>query len=86
MDLELSSTKRIESITELICEDFHHTGYHTQESAENLKDRLTKELISIDGVDDLYCYQIYIIGLKKLNSLDIIDLEFIDNFISNEVG
>lgn len=71
------TVKRIESIVSLTVEDFYSSGYSTNESPESLKAWLSDAIMQDETIEDLYTYQISILILDKLKSLDIVDIGFI---------
>lgn len=75
--------KRIKQIVSLTIDDFYSSGRNTNETTQSLKDWLVEDILKIDGIEDLYTYQISILILDKLKSLDIIDLGFIVELVCN---
>ncbi|QFR43774.1 hypothetical protein [Sulfurimonas xiamenensis] len=70
-------SKRIESIVSLTVEDFYNSGKSTNESKKSLISWVSDALLQDEGIEDLYTYQISILILDKLKSLDIVDIGFI---------
>ncbi|MDQ1341012.1 MAG: hypothetical protein QG567_2170 [Campylobacterota bacterium] len=70
-------SKRIESIVSLTVEDFYNSGYSINQSTKSLKSWLVGEMLSVENIEDLYTYQISILILDKLKSLDIVDIGFV---------
>lgn len=73
--------KRIKQIVALTIEDFYSNGYSTDGTPQSLKSWLIDDISKMDGIEELNTYQISIIVLDKLKSLDLVDLEFIHNTI-----
>ncbi len=69
--------KRIKHIVSLTVDDFYSSGKSTSETPQDLKAWLVDDILKIEGVDDLYTYQISILILDKLKAFDIVDLGFI---------
>jgi len=81
--LNMKLSKRIESIVSLTVEDFYNSGYSTNESPESLKAWLSDALMQDESIEDLYTYQISILILDKLKSLDIVDIGFIMDLMAS---
>ncbi len=77
--------KRVKHIVKYTLEDFHSYGFSTNESEKSLSDWIQKEILSLSGVDDMNTYEISLRVLKMLNSLDIVDLEFIHSLLLTDV-
>ena len=73
--------KRVKKIISLTVEDFYNSGYSTDESTESLTSWLTDDISQIDGIENLNTYQISIMVLDKLKSLELVDLEFIHSIL-----
>ena len=78
-------SKRIESIVSLTVEDFHNSGYSTDESPKSFKAWLVGEMLTVESIEDLYTYQISILILDKLKSLDIVDISFIMELMTDDI-
>jgi hypothetical protein len=76
--------KRIKRIVSLTVEDFHNSGYSTNESPESLKAWLCDALMQDESIEDAHTYEISLKVLEMLKSLDIVDLEFIHNIVLKE--
>lgn len=77
--------KRIERIVSLTVDDFYSSGKSTNESTKSLKSWLCDELMQNEDIEDLYTYQITILILDKLKSLDIVDLGFIIELMADDI-
>jgi hypothetical protein len=73
--------KRIKQVVELTVEDFFNYGYSTDESKKSLVNWLVNDLLLIKQIEEHNTIELSLMVLKKLNSLDVVDLEFIHNII-----
>ena len=73
--------KRIKHIVKYTLEDWYAYGYHTNESEKSLTEWVQKEILSLSGIDDMNTYEVSLKVLEMLNSLDIVDLEFIHSLL-----
>ena len=73
--------KRIKKIVTLTIEDFYNSGKSTDESKDSLIGWLTDALMQDKNIEDLYTYEVSLKVLEMLNSLNIVNLEFIHNII-----
>ena len=73
--------KRVMHIVQYTLEDFHGYGFSTDESEKSLSDWILKEILSTSGIDDMNTYEISLRVLKMLNTLEIVDLEFIHSIL-----
>jgi hypothetical protein len=74
---EMELKQRVKRIVSLTVEDFYNSGCSTNESSKSLKSWLVGEMLTVESIEDLYTYQISILILDKLKSLDIVDIGFI---------
>jgi hypothetical protein len=74
---------RIEAIVSLTMEDFNNNGYFIREPRETSIKWLTDDLMNIDNVDDLSTIEISFLTLKRLNCLDLVNVEMITETIAN---
>ena len=81
---EMELKQRVKRIVSLTLEDFYNSGYSTDESPESLKEWLCDELIQDQSIEDAHTYEISLKVLEMLNSLDIVDLEFIHKTLFKE--
>lgn len=72
--------KRIKQIVTLTVQDFFDSGKSSDESKEKLISWLTDTLMQED-LEDRCTYEISITVLSFLNSLDLVNLEFIHNIL-----
>lgn len=77
--------KRIEQIITLTIEDFKNSGKRSSESDENLKAWLCDALMQDESIEDLNTCEISLRVLELLNSLDIVDLEFIHSIVLKDL-
>ena len=76
---------RIKDIVSLTIDDFFNNGRSTEESEETLIKWLAANLLQIEDIEDLNTIEISLLVLQKLNSLDIVDLEFIHNILLDDL-
>lgn len=77
-------SERIKQIVSLTVEDFYNSGYSTNESPKSLKSWLCDAMMQDESIEDAHTYEISLKVLEILNSLDIVDLEFIHNIVLKE--
>ena len=77
--------KRVKKIVSLTVEDFYNSGYSTDEDTKQLKAWLCDTLMQDESIEDACTYVISIKALKLLNSLDIVDLEYIHNVLFEDM-
>jgi len=79
-------SKRIKQIVALTVDDIYSNGYSTDESENKLIEWLSCELQSIENIEDYSTIEISLTVLKKINYLDVVNLNFIRNtlFEDNE--
>jgi hypothetical protein len=76
--------QRVKKIVSLTVEDFYNSGYSTDESPKSLKAWLCDALNTYEGLEDYTTIEISLQVLKLLNSLDIVDLEYIHSVVLEE--
>ena len=69
--------KRIKQIVSLTVEDFYSFGKSTKESKSETIEWINNALLTYEGLEDYTMIQISLQVLKLLNSLDIVDLEYL---------
>lgn len=79
--MELES--RIKNIVSLTIEDFYLNLGSFSEDKETMIQWLTADLMKIDDIEDLTVIEISLLTLKKINSLDLVNLEFIIETIAD---
>jgi len=77
--------KRVKKIVSLTLKDFYNSGYNTNEDTKQLKAWLCDTLMQDESIEDAYTYAISIKAPKLLNSLDIVDLEYIHSVIFEDM-
>lgn len=77
-------TSRVKAIATHTMEDFNNHGHFFKESNEDSVKWLTHELMSVKGIEDLSVVEISLLVLKKLNSLDLLNLEMITEIIADK--
>jgi len=78
--------KRVKKVVSLTVEDFYNSGYSTDESPKQLKAWLCDTLMQDESIEDAYTYAISIKALELLNSLVLVDLEYIHNVIFKDMA
>lgn len=76
--------KRIKKIISLTMDDFLNSGNSTTESKDSLIKWLTNTLLKINNIEDFYVHEVSLKVLEMLNSLEIVDLEFIHEILLKE--
>ena len=76
--------KRIKQIVSLTVEDFYNGLRGSSESPENLKAWLCDALMQDESIEDAHTYEVSLKVLEMLNSLDMVDLEFIHKTLFKE--
>ena len=74
---------RVKAIVKHTIEDFNNNGYFIKESTNDTIKWLSDDLMSIDDIDDLSTIEISLLTLKRLNCLDLVNLELITKTIEN---
>ena len=74
---------RLKNIVSYTIDDFHSFLRSTKEDKETMIHWLTADLIKIENIDDFTVIEISLLILKKLNSLDLVNLEFIIETIAD---
>jgi len=69
--------KRIKRIVSLTIEDFYNSGKSTKESKSETIEWINNALQTYEGLENYTTIEISLQVLKLLNSLDIVDLEYI---------
>ena len=81
----METRNRIEAIISHTMEDFNNSGHFIKEPRETSIKWLTDDLMSIDNVEDLSTIEISLLTLKRLNSLDLVNLEMIIEAIADDL-
>jgi hypothetical protein len=66
-------------------EDFNNSGHFIKEPRETSIKWLTDDLMSIDNVEDLSTIEISLLTLKRLNSLELVNVEMIIETINEDL-
>ena len=82
--MDKHTIKRVKRIVSLTIEDFNSYGCSTNESPKSLKRWLVDEILEVEGIEDLYTYQISMLTLDRLKTLDIVDLGFIMELLTDD--
>lgn len=81
----MNISKRIKRIASLTVEDFYNSGKSTNESREELISWLLDDLLKDEFIEDCSTIEVSLKVLDMLNSLDIVNLEFIHTILFKEV-
>lgn len=73
----METKTRIKAIVSHTVEDFYNSVRYTSESTETLIEWLSNDLMLVNDIEDLTTIEISLLTLKKLNSLDLVNLSFI---------
>ena len=68
---------RIELIVSSTLEDFYNSFRDSSEDKETMIKWLSEDLMLIEDIEDFTTIEISLLTLKKLNCLDLVNLEFI---------
>lgn len=74
-------SKRIRHIATATVQDFYNSGKSSTESKEETIEWLVTEMLKVEQIGDFYTYEISILMLKMLGSLDIVDEVFIEEVL-----
>ena len=75
---------RVKAIVKHTIEDFNNNGYFIKESTNDTIKWLSDDLMNIDDIDDLSTIEISLLTLKRLNCLDLVNVEMITKTIEND--
>ncbi len=81
----MSIETRVKKIVSLTMEDFYSHGYSIKESTKETIKWLSDDLMNIDDIENLSTIEISLLTLKKLNSLDLVNLSFIIETIADDL-
>jgi hypothetical protein len=76
--------KRVKAIVKHTMEDFNNNGYFMKESTNDTIKWLSDDLMNIDDIDDLSTIEISFLTLKRLNCLELVNVEMITKTIEND--
>lgn len=76
---------RIELIVSSTLEDFYNSFRNSSEDKETMIQWLTIDLMKLDDIEEFTTIEISLLTLKKLNCLDLVNLEFIIETIANDL-
>ncbi|RBQ27985.1 hypothetical protein [Aliarcobacter vitoriensis] len=76
--------QKLKEIAVLSLDDFYNYGFSSNETQDNLANWLVMDYLSkLDGIEDFNLIQISLLVHQKLNSLEIIDREFINSIFKS---
>jgi len=76
--------QRLKEIAVLSLDDFYNYGFSSNETQDNLANWLVMDYLSkLEGIEDFNLIQISLLVHQKLNSLEIIDREFIKSIFKS---
>ncbi|MCT7485867.1 MULTISPECIES: hypothetical protein [Aliarcobacter] len=76
--------QRLKEIAVLSLDDFYNYGFSSNETQDSLANWLVMDYLSkLEGIEDFNLIQISLLVHKKLNSLEIIDKEFINSIFKS---
>lgn len=81
----MKTKTRIKDIVRHTIEDFYNSLRSTSKRTDTLIKWLSNDLMLIDNIEDSTTIEISLLTLKKLNSLDLVNLEFIIETIANDL-
>lgn len=76
---------RVKKIVSLTIEDYHSFLRSNGEDKKTIIKWLSDDLMSIDDIEDLSTIEISLLTLKRLNSLDLVNLSFIIETIADDL-
>jgi predicted metalloendopeptidase len=76
---------RIELIVSSTLEDFYNSFRSSNEDKETMIQWLSDDLMKLDDIEEFTTIEISLLTLKKLNCLDLVNLEFIIETIANDL-
>lgn len=76
--------KRIKKIVSLTVEDYLSHGFIIKESPRSLISSLSDALMQDESIEDAHTYEVSLKVIEMLNSLDMVDLEFIHKTLFKE--
>lgn len=74
-------SKRIRHIATATVQDFYNSGKSSTESKEETVEWLVTEMLKVEQIGDFYTYEISMLMLKMIGSLDIVDEVFIEEVL-----
>lgn len=79
----MKTINRVNQIVELTMQDFNNNWCFIKEPLEKSIKWLSDDLMLINDIEDLTTIEISLLTLKKLNSLNLVNLEFIIETIAD---
>ena len=77
--------KRVKQIVTHTIQDFYNSGSNTAESPKSLKQWLSNDLLLLADIEELTTIEISILTLEKLQSVDLINIEMINEVIARSL-
>lgn len=81
----MSIKKRINTIVELTIEDYYNHLRSTNLTTESLIELISEDLLLLEDIEDLSTIEISVLTLEQVNSLDLVNLEFIIEKIADSL-
>ena len=81
----MSIKKRINTIVELTIEDYYNHLRYTNLTTESLIELISEDLLLLEDIEDLSTIEISVLTLEQVNSLDLVNLEFIIEKIADSL-
>lgn len=78
-------SKRIERIVSLTVEDFYSSGKSTNESKKSLISWVSDALLQDESIEDAYTYEVSIKALEMLDSLELINLDYLNRLVIEQL-
>jgi hypothetical protein len=77
--------KRVKQIVSHTIQDFYNSGSNTTESPKSLKQWLSTDLLLLEDIEEYSTIEISILTLEKLQSVDLINIEMINEVIARSL-
>ena len=81
----MSIKKRINTIVELTIQDYYSHLRYTNLTTESLIELISEDLLLLEDIEDLSTIEISVLTLEQVNSLDLVNLEFIIEKIADSL-
>ena len=81
----MDTETRVKKIVSLTMEDFYNSLRNTSESTEILIEWLSSDLLLLEDIEEFTTIEISLLTLKKLDSLDLVNLEMIIETIADDL-
>ena len=81
----MSIKTRVKKIVSLTMEDFYNNEYSIKESTKETIKWLSSDLLLLEDIEEFTTIEISLLTLEKLNSLDLVNLSFIIETITDDL-